>query len=806
MKLLLFFLFSALGLSARERILVKHKHGATTASINGFHAVQLGGGKCYKHIPWSVVTLPPGDDGKRMREAYLASPLFEAVETDRVYSVSALPNDPELTNQWGPLKIQAPLAWDFTRSNDVIVAVIDTGIDLNHEDLKDNLWTGPDGEHGYTAIGGFLSAGGMDDNGHGTHVAGTIGGIGNNGIGVAGLNWKVQLIAMKFIGVDGSGFTADAALIIEKMIDLKLAGHPIRLSSSSWGGAFYDPVLEDSFRAAEEVDILNVCAAGNDALDVDLTPFSPASLPLDGIVSVLASDEQDEKALFSNWGIIGTDLFAPGVRILSCKMGGGYWYLSGTSMACPHVSGVLAAMFALNPSINSYQAKSVLLDPDSLDQVSFMENSTFGGRLNMFKAVTNPRLYDPGTNSKPTLTLSVTTNLILLQAGQSVAITATGFDADGDVLRYNVSASGRHSDRYLIQRQLGDAYTSLAFTNYYTTTNRSIGQDVASAVRFFVSDGRGATAGKIVSIVHLRDTNLVNPFIANPLEFSFTTNTQFADSYFVTATVNTSFVHGALMSFNTFEEGRGSGFWCCYPVNQPLRIFWDWPVPSTIRAHVMDNVGHFARSQRFDIDHQHTGRGAPTIRIKFNQTRGPTPLHVVADMSETEIGEAGKLLYAEYYWNRGGVSFRSDLPVREFTLRDVGLHAVEFRASRTNNLPDTFVQIFSVLPEGIGTNEPPQPPLPAVLTPPQNMAASLSGTTIRLTWSDTAQREDRYTLEHRTKNRGPWTAFRFLANANADATAFSFAAQRNTQYEFRLRACKDSTCGPYSNTASIRVR
>lgn len=433
--------------------------------------------------------MPPGQQ-RRLTENYRRSGLFEKCEPNRVYRACVVPNDPLYPRQWGMEKIQAEQGWNAATSNNVVVAVIDTGVDYDHPDIGANLWTGPNGEHGYTALSSTITSGGRDDNSHGTHVAGIIGASGNNGLGVVGIAWRTQILSLKFLNSDGFGYTADAALCIDRMIELKLAGHNIRVCNNSWGRPIgsegFDPVLEDAFNAIANAGILSVCAAGNSFANSDIKPFSPAGLPVDGIISVVASDECDGKAIFSNYGY-STHIMAPGVGILSLSTNGGYQFADGTSMASPHVAGVAAAICGLNGALTVTQVKDILLNPDSLDQTAFVHTSTFGGRLNMGKALSNGLIYAPPNNHRPTLTVFGST--VSLRPGEWTTVSASGTDADGDTLRYTV-----------LVRAASDVLGQEVPTLFLNTNRICLTNLGASAVavgleaRFTASDGKGGTA------------------------------------------------------------------------------------------------------------------------------------------------------------------------------------------------------------------------------------------------------------------------------------------------------------------------
>jgi|GEM_PF-1277894 len=286
-------------------------------------------------------------------------------------SINATANDPRLSQLWGLSAgsgINAPYAWDRTTgSSDVVVAVIDTGVDYRHQDLAPNIWTNSneipangidDDRNGYVddvhGMNAYSHNGDpMDDNGHGTHVSGTIGAVGNNGTGVAGINWGVRIMALKFLNARGSGSVAGAIEAINYMVAMKQRGVNVRISNNSWGGGGYSQALYEAIARANAAGIIFVAAAGNDSNDNDISPAYPASYELPNVVSVAALDENRNLAWFSNYGALAVDIAAPGVAIESTIPGNTYASYSGTSMATPHVSGSLALLLAAEPGLSN---------------------------------------------------------------------------------------------------------------------------------------------------------------------------------------------------------------------------------------------------------------------------------------------------------------------------------------------------------------------------------------------------------------------------------------------------------------------
>jgi hypothetical protein len=324
--------------------------------------------------------------------SFQAHDLVQYAQPNYVYTVSTnTPNDPRYGELWGMEKITAPLAWDRATGGDVVVAVIDTGVDYNHEDLAANMWTNPgetpgngldddangfvDDVYGYDFVNGDGDP--MDDNSHGTHCAGTIGGVGDNRIGVAGVNWKVKIMALKFLSGAGGGTTADAIAAIRYSTRMGA-----KLTSNSWGGGGFDQGMYDAISEANRGRILFVAAAGNNGSDNDALPFYPASFDLDNIISVAATDVGDGLAGFSCYGATTVDLGAPGVDILSCVPGNAYGLKSGTSMAAPHVSGAMALLYSAQPDLDYAAAKQRLLD--TVDRIASLTGRCISeGRLNL---------------------------------------------------------------------------------------------------------------------------------------------------------------------------------------------------------------------------------------------------------------------------------------------------------------------------------------------------------------------------------------------------------------------------------------
>lgn len=321
---------------------------------------------------------------------------------------ATMPNDSQFGDMWGlnntgqtggtpDADIDAPEAWDVeTGSADLVVAVIDSGMDLAHPDLAANLWTNPgeianngvdddnngyiDDLHGWDFVNNDNdpSPGSFWCLGHGTHTAGTVGAVGNNNLGVTGVAWELQLMPIKAfeaIGIFCAANEADLLAAIEYQTIMN-----VRISNNSWGGGPADPLMEDAIRATRGVF---VAAAGNSANNHDDEPGYPADYPLDNIISVAATGDMDELAGFSDYGPTTVDLAAPGVGILSTLPNGNYGQLLGTSMAAPHVAGAAALLMAQDPSVTNNKIKwCILQGADDKDLPLITE-----GRLNALGAL-----------------------------------------------------------------------------------------------------------------------------------------------------------------------------------------------------------------------------------------------------------------------------------------------------------------------------------------------------------------------------------------------------------------------------------
>ncbi|HTU91958.1 MAG TPA: S8 family serine peptidase, partial [Gemmataceae bacterium] len=430
-----------------------------------------------------VVDLDPGMTVAQALAEYQAEKGVLAAEPDYELSVASVPNDPLFSQQWAlnntgqtggtpGADIDAEEAWSVTTgSPNIVVAVLDTGVDYDDTDLAENIWinqadipdywyTKSSPSSGYdkivykseikTATPGIItmadlnnpanaglvwksdgdslvdagdllrpvSEGGweepgatnaiigwnyvdnnnnpMDENGHGTNVAGILGATGNNGTGVAGVDWNVQIMPVQFMGSDGYGSVSDFIEALNFAVE-----NGAEITNNSWEGAPYSTALYDAFLNAEQHGVICVTAAGNEGTDDDTTPDYPASLStsLNNVVTVAATTDTNQLASFSNYGVNSVDLAAPGVNILSTLPNNQYGEMSGTSMATPEVAGALALVWGLHPTWSYTQVIDQVLD--TTEELPSLEGKVkTGGELNLAAAVG----WNLSTQTTPTIT------------------------------------------------------------------------------------------------------------------------------------------------------------------------------------------------------------------------------------------------------------------------------------------------------------------------------------------------------------------------------------------------------------------
>jgi subtilisin family serine protease len=468
----------------------------TTSLGEGFYALSTPGASTQDVLGWAARTTG-----------------VSYVEPDFTIAPTIASNDPSRGQLWGldnvgqsggvvDADIDAPEAWNTTTgSRSVVVAVIDTGMDYNHPDLAANAWRNP-GEVAGDGIdndrNGFVDdvtgwdfanndASPMDDNGHGSHVSGTIGAVGNNGTGVVGVNWQVSIMPLKFLDAAGSGSTSAAVAAINYATRMRRDfGINVVATNNSWGGGGLSTALRDAINGGAEAGILFVAAAGNESNNNDVTPSYPANHPSTSVISVAATDRSNRLATFSNYGATSVDLAAPGVAILSTTPNNSYASYSGTSMATPHVTGTVALLAAANPQATAAQIRTAILS--STTPVAGLSGKVVtGGLLNAAAALQALGAAAPAPTPTPTPTPTPVPSPV--DAGDTLAAAVAVTASSGSVRfpgRIGDGQSGRRDvDLFKVVLRAGQSLTIDVDARSLSSSST-----LDSVVRLFDSRGR----------------------------------------------------------------------------------------------------------------------------------------------------------------------------------------------------------------------------------------------------------------------------------------------------------------------------
>lgn len=363
------------------------------------------------------------------------NPWVEIAEPNYIYKASRIPNDPMFGLLWGlrnigqsdidrnpgvqDMDIDAEKAWDITTgSKRILVAIIDSGVEYTHPDLVENIFVNEKEENGKEGVdddgNGIIddihganfvnpdkpNGDPLDDYGHGTHVAGTIGAIGDDAMGIVGVAWHVTMLPVKFLDEEGEGTLVAAIKAINYANKMGA-----KILSNSWGGGGYSANLKLAIEESHKANALFVASAGNDESDNDKTPSYPANYEVPNIISVAAIDNKGQLADFSNYGRYTVDVAAPGVNIYSSYLYGDYTSMSGTSMAVPHVSGIAALMWSDKPDLTNTRVRSRIMATSK--RVKNLKIRR--GIANAYYALTNtewPDPADPANWSKVNLSFS----------------------------------------------------------------------------------------------------------------------------------------------------------------------------------------------------------------------------------------------------------------------------------------------------------------------------------------------------------------------------------------------------------------
>ncbi len=633
------------------------------------------------------------------------------------------PNDPLWLQQWDMTKISAPLAWAVQNdASDVVVAVVDSGIDYNHPDLQSNLWSDTGGNHGFTCILGTCNFGGQDNYGHGTHIAGTIGAAANNLIGMAGINWNVKLMAVKFLDSYGNGMTSDAVLAFQKIADLKQSGVNIRVANNSWASPTHGQALRDAMSQVEDLGIINVAASGNNALNTDITPSYPASFDGRGIISVLATDANDAGAYFTNYGYATVDIAAPGMSTLSTVPTGtcyycdpsGYSFLSGTSMAAPHVTGAVAALLHLYPGLSAEQVRDAVLHPQSYDTVSSLAALTSsGGRLNLNKLFTNSFNSNPVLNQFPVMLMP---QYVIGNAGTQYTIFSDTIDQDGDLISKGTFKQSFGSQYVSTTDLLGWALRKafpLPTGNYIYFTAPRLERPGLATYQISSRDGRG---GGVIAQTQFN----INPDVtlAGPPYGILTATSVSGTTYSINYPLTDP--DSGLTAWGFVTAGIGipdnAYFNCCYTGSSATYTF---PSQGVFRVGADGIDTQLQQSERKSVIVRTGGAVGtpPIIGLNIDQSSGQAPLTVNVSATTQAFDGATVSTYiaGDYCSGYENVQCVYNKP---------GNYRIIARATDSNSLKDYVIRYITVLP--------PIPPLSASIVSPEENSVYKNDKTVTI--------------------------------------------------------------------------
>lgn len=443
--------------------------------------------------------------------------------------------DPLYPRLYGLDRIGAAEAWNFTKgSNTVVIAILDSGIDYTHPDLAANVWVNPgeipgnridddrngfvDDVHGVNVVASSPDAPGnpIDRGGHGTHVAGTIGAVAENGVGVVGVNWNVKILSVRVAREVDSALTGDIVRGLDYLTQMKRRGVNIVACNHSWGGLWPSMPLGDAFARLAAAGVINVCGVGNQRTDHQRLAYYPNEYGLPGMIRVAASEWNDRLVDFTDFSRHTVEIAAPGDHIWSTLPDGGYASWSGTSMATPHVTGALGLMFSIRPDLTPEQARLLLMH--SADPLPGFDRDRLlgGGRLNVGKAVRWLAEGRPLPTAPPRTPPPLTV--------ESVSRSPEGFEGSGSSSAPSLSADGRFVAFASTSTNLvaGDTNSALDVILLDRATGRrvrvsegaeGIGNG-ASTSPVVSGDGRVVVFATIARNLHPDDTNALRDLLA----------------------------------------------------------------------------------------------------------------------------------------------------------------------------------------------------------------------------------------------------------------------------------------------------
>ncbi|MEY4939371.1 MAG: hypothetical protein RIQ93_1106 [Verrucomicrobiota bacterium] len=790
-----------------DRILLRPARGIDSNALQPTHTAlrtevtrtfTFGGGA-------QLVKLPPGLSVAQAIARFQQSGLVDFAEPDYLLQALVTPDDPRYPEQWNlhntglsggvaGADIMAESGWDLQRdASSIIVAVVDSGVRVTHEDLAANLWVNP-GESGLDSLGRDKRTNGIDDDGngyvddvhginvldgsgnpvdqwgHGTHVAGIVGAAGNNARGVSGVAWRVKIMACKFIGTTLDYSVSDAITCLDYA-----RGNGARIVTASWGGyAFTSVALQQAISALRSAGIIMAAATGNDNSNNDVSPLFPASYDLDNIIAVAATDRTDARAAFSNFGATTVDLGAPGASILSTwsNTDNDYVVVSGTSMAAPHVAGACALLWARFPT-DSY-AQIIQRIFSTVDPAPGLAGiSRTGGRLNLAAALASGSPPPPSSPPAPTgLAASATSSSTINLTWTDNSASETGFEIQRSVDNVNfvgsqstganttsASVTGlTASTTYFFRVRALQGSATSTFSNTASATTAA-----ASAVGTWLSQDIGAVAaagsttesGGVITLV-----GSGADIWDNADEFRFRYQNWTGDGEItarVTGVSNTDrWAKAAVMWRESLSAGSRHALMCVAAVNGTA---FQWRSTTNGGSSSVSGAG------------KNTPRWVRLIRsgstiTAYESANGTSWAQVGAPLTLT--------MNATIY---------------------VGL------AVTSHNDGALCTATFdNVTVNGAGS----PPPPPAILPAPTGLAATAtSSSAVSLSWTDNATTETGFEIQRSTDG----VSFVASGTGPANATSASITGlNAATIYYFRVRAVQDSAFSAFSNIANAATQ
>ena len=542
----------------------------------------------------SLEALPAGLDLAEKQETVLVA------EPDYIRQSVLVPNDPKYLdgtlwglNQSSDMDVDAPEGWDVrTTAGSVVVAVIDTGIRHTHQDLLANRWVNSgeilgnqrdddgngvvDDVYGMDAYNNDGDP--MDDQGHGTHCAGTIGGVGNNGIGVTGVAWGVKLMGCKFLSSTGSGTDSDAIRCIDYA-----RSKGAKVLSNSWGGGGASSSLSASIERCRSAGVLFVAAAGNESNNNDSNPAYPASYTADNIVSVAATTRSDGLASFSNFGATSVDLGAPGEGIYSTvsSSDSAYASYSGTSMATPHVAGALAMVAAQFPAESYSSLVNRLLS--GTDKISSLTGKTkSGGRMNLAKALLAST---PPTPVRPANDSLAAAGVV---AGSAWTLSGSNVDATSEVGEPAHAGSAPAKSVWWTWTAPSTGTCTLTTAGSGFDTVLAVYQGVSVATLTAVASNDNAVTGGVTSVVSFPVTSGLVYRIAVDGKSAASGAITLKGSVAVPGPTNDAFSRATSVTGASFSVA-GSSMGATAEIGEPTHagqrggksVWWNWTAPAS---------------------------------------------------------------------------------------------------------------------------------------------------------------------------------------------------------------------------------